>query len=123
MRFKEDDFYSNGWGINATPQTSMAELAQALMNAETSEKLSDHVIRLYDMVGEHLWAESKVENQQMPIQAPEDSVLDKLIEISYRVHLEKGREKRIGHHKANWIQQSAQEDDQDFERYLSSLGV
>lgn len=128
MRYKEDDFYSTGWGVSDKSQMKVMDLAAALMDAETNEKLSDNVLKLYDVVGEQLWAENSLNtqtrgtrNQQAAQQDLEGSLLDKLIEISYIVHLEKRSKKRIGHHKANWSRQSTQDDDLDFERYLSSL--
>lgn len=121
MRYKEDDFYSTGWGVSDNSHMKVVDLAAALMDAETNEKLSDNVLKLYDVVGEQLWAENGFKNQQAAQQDSEGSLLDKLIEISYIVHLEKRSKKRVGHHKANWSRQSTQDDDLDFERYLNSL--
>lgn len=125
MRYNVDDDSSIvEHMVVAKPQKDILDLAEQLMNVETSEGFGSNILMLYQELGEYLWSEDPVASADSPSSVTSEAhgfMLDKLIEVSYIMHREKWRKVRVGSFKQNWAMQATANDDLDFERYLTSL--
>ena len=120
-------FYALAMDIVVIQHNCILDLAEQLMNTDTSEGLVKNIQLLYQYVGNNFWGEDDVmmntnDHLHYPVYVDVQSLLfDKLLELSYRMHKDKWQKKGIGYFVPNWTTQAVLEDDINFEHYLDSL--